>query len=144
MEDREQNFLANMFRVCIDSYQEDISGRAYSPLCEEDISFVGIGELLLKMDRLFDYMGYPQAFQNKRSFEEAPEYMNAYRGIPQNVRGIDSILQQKGRHATYDISVESRRNTSWQGIIYNMDGTEQGEFSGEVELLAKLMELARI
>lgn len=142
MENRKRFYFVNMFRVCIDSYQGDISGRAYSPLCEKEISFAGIGELLLKMDQLFDRIGYPQAFQNKRSFGKNPNVPNAYRGIPKSVRDTDSIMQQMGRRCTYDITVESRRNTSWQGIIYDSEGTEQGRFNGEVEMLAKLAELA--
>lgn len=142
MEDRERCFCANMFRVCVDSYREDIGGRAYSPLCEEEISFSGIGELLLKMDRLFDQIGYPQAFQHKRSFDGEKGHTNAYRGIPQIVKDTDSILLQIGQHSTYDIAVESRRNTSWQGIIYDLNGVKQGKFDGEVEMLAKLIDLA--
>lgn len=141
MENRKSFYSANRFRVCIDSYREDISGRVYSPLCEEEIAFQGIGELLLKMDRLFDRMGYPQAFQNKRSFEHKTETENLYRGIPQTVQDTESIRRQAGRHYTCDIEVESRRNTSWQGEILAVDGSALGKFDGEVELLEKLTEL---
>lgn len=132
----------NMFRVCIDTCAGDISGYAHSPLCEEEIVFTGIGELLLKMDKLFDSVGYPQGFQDKRSFENEKRGDNAYRGIPRAVRQTENILEQIGGCCTFDIMVESRRNTSWQGAIYDGEGCEHGRFNGEVELLEKLTVLA--
>lgn len=143
MEDQKRYYPVNMFRVCIDRYQEDISGRVCSPVSEEDIPFSGIGELLVKMDKLFDDIGYPQAFQDKRSFEEEKSMGNVYRGIPEAVRDVRGILEQKGICCTYDISVESRRNTSWQGVIYDVAGGKREKFKGEVELLEKLMFLAQ-
>lgn len=134
-------YPVNMFRVCIDTHKEDISGRVHSPICVEEIVFTGIGELLLKMDKLFDSIGYPQAFQNKRSFENREQLSNAYKGIPKAVREPEGILKQVGQCCTYDIAVVSRRNTSWQGIIYDVDGLEQGKFNCEVELMEKLTRL---
>uniref|UniRef100_UPI004056EE78 hypothetical protein n=1 Tax=Acetatifactor sp. TaxID=1872090 RepID=UPI004056EE78 len=138
MEQNKRNYPINMFRVCIDIGGKDAKGRVYSPMCEEEMIFTGIGELVLKMDKLFDSKGYPQAFQDKRSFENAKKTDNAYRGIPKAVRVAESILDKSGEHCTYDIAVESRRNTSWQGVIYDADGVEQGDFHGEMELLEKL------
>lgn len=138
MDHSKRYYSVNMFRVCIDSYREDISGRVYSPMSVDEISFVGISQLLLKMDKLFDDVGYPQAFQNKRSFEEKTQAGNAYRGIPKAVRPVESILDKEGQCYTCDVVVESRRNTSWQGRICEADGTELGKFNGEVELLEQL------
>lgn len=136
MENNKKFYSANMFRVCIDAYKEDISGRLYSPLSTEEITFGGVGELLLKMDKLFDKVGYPQAFQNKRSFDGEQGVGNAYRGIPKVLRTGENIVAQTGAYSTYDVEVISRRNTSWQGVIYTADGERKGEFNGEVELLA--------
>ena len=136
MENSKKFYSANMFRVCIDAYKEDISGRLYSPLSTEEITFGGVGELLLKMDKLFDKVGYPQAFQNKRSFDGAQDIGNAYRGIPKVLRTGEDIMAQVGEYSTYDVEVTSRRNTSWQGVIYTAEGVRKGEFNGEVELLA--------
>lgn len=136
MENSKKFYSANMFRVCIDAYKEDISGRLYSPLSTEEITFGGVGELLLKMDKLFDKVGYPQAFQNKRSFDGVQDIGNAYRGIPKVLRTGEDIMAQVGEYSTYDVEVTSRRNTSWQGVIYTAEGVRKGEFNGEVELLA--------
>lgn len=135
-------YPVNMFRVCIDTYRGDVSGWAYSPMCEDGVAFSGIGELLLKMDKLFDSIGYPQAFQNKRSFEEGKPLGNLYRGIPKPVRKNEDILDKCGKLCTYDVAVESRHNTSWQGTVYDTEGRDVGRFDGEVELLEKLTRLA--
>ncbi len=144
MDKSKRFYSVNMFRVCIDAYQGDISGRIYSPMSVKEITFAEIGELLLKMDKLFDSIGYPQAFQNKRSFEDERQIDNAYRGIPKAVRDAESILDKSGECCTYDIQVISRRNTSWQGVIYGTDGAELGEFNGEVELLEQLTKLLEV
>lgn len=136
-------YSVNMFRVCMDACGDYINGNAHSPMCKEKIAFSGIGELLLKMDKLFDSIGYPQAFQNKRSFEDGKGIDNTYRGIPKPVRMPEEILGEYGQVCTYDIEVISRRNTSWQGIIYDVDGTEKTRFDGEMQLLEKLAELAK-
>lgn len=143
MEQSKRVYSVNMFRVCTDVCGEYISGSAHSPLCKEEIAFTGIGELLLKMDKLFDSIGYPQAFQNKRSFEDVKSIDNAYRGIPKPVRKDEDIFGKHGKLCTYDVEVTSRRNTSWQGIIYDTDGVEKARFDGEVKLLEKLAEFAK-
>lgn len=144
MEKLKTFYPVNMFRVCIEAIQRDISGRIFSPLSSEVINFSDIGELLLTMDKLFDKVGYPQAFQTKRTFADKKESGNAYRGVPSPVRDIQSILEQRGTKGTYDIVVMSRRNTSWQGEVYGIDGDNKGEFNGEVELLALLTKLVEV
>ena len=138
MEKRDRNYPVNMFRICIDNDEGDVSGRAYSPVSKGEMVFEGIGELLLEVDKLFDNIGYPQAFQNRRSFQEVYNPGNAYRGIPECVHDIDSILAQRGESYTYDIVVETRRNASWQGYVFDVHGTERGKYSGEVTLSRSL------
>lgn len=144
MEKLENFYPVNMFRVCVNKAQGDIGGQIFSPLSSEVITFSDIGELLLKMDKLFDKVGYPQAFQTKRTFAEEKQQGNVYRGVPSAVRNVESILSQRGTNGTYDIMVVSRRNTSWQGEVYEPDGGKKGEFNGDVELLALLTELTEV
>lgn len=136
-------FPPNAFRVCVDDLKEDIAGRIYSPLMTEAILFVSIGELLVKMDELFDRYGYPQAFQDKRSFDSGKEQGNLYRGLPKTEQDDEKILKQSGKEGTFDVIVKSRQNTSWQGALYNKEGILLKEFNGEVELLAGMIELTQ-
>lgn len=136
-------FPPNAFRVCVDDLNNDIAGRIYSPLVTEAILFVSIGEILVKMDELFDRHGYPQAFQDKRSFDSGKEQGNLYRGMPKTAQDDEDILYQLGREGTFDVIVKSRQNTSWQGALYNKEGTLLKEFNGEVELLASMIEMTQ-
>ena len=63
-----QDYPANGFRICVDTEEQDMAGRIYSLLAPEVINYSGWNELFLKMDAIFDRVGYPQAFQEKRSF----------------------------------------------------------------------------
>lgn len=136
-------FPQNAFRVCVDLIEEDISGRIYSPLSEKMIPFAGIGEILVKMDELFDCCGYPQAFQNKRSFDTVKEQKNLYRGLPEKLQNTEDILSHYGKEGTFDLLVKSRQNASWQGVLYDDEGNVLKEFDGEIGLLSILMELIK-
>lgn len=129
----------NAFRICADKIEKDVEGRVCSPLQLETIHFSGMTELLVKMDELFDKVGYPQAFQDKRSFDSDKEANNLYRGIPVSKREPADILNYTGECKTFDILVHSRKNTSWQGEIYNEKGAFLGGFDGEIALLSSIV-----
>ena len=134
MEHKLSYYPLNSFRVCIDSIDPDVKGNAYSPLQKEEVTFNGVGELIIKMDQLFDAIGYPQGFQDKRSFGRKKEYWNLHKGIPQYTLDQKSILEKSGILKTMDIMVKSRKNTSWQGEIYDDKGNYISTFAGEVGL----------
>ncbi|MBS7302820.1 MAG: hypothetical protein KIG50_01615 [Lachnospiraceae bacterium] len=140
----EKNYPLNAFRICADKVIDDVAGRAFCPLTAECIAFSGMGELLVKMDELFDRVGYPQAFQDKRSFDNDKERSNLYRGIPEKERASLDIVSQLGEQTTFDVLVNSRKNTSWQGSIYQVDGTFVSDFDGEIELLSALVRHSKI
>lgn len=143
MDGMKDYYPLNMFRLCIDNNKKNIGGRAFSPLTEQTISFSDVTELLLEMDKLFDRVGYPQAFQEKRSFAEESENSNVYRGKPEAMQKNRLILEKTGKVDTYDILVVSRRNTTWQGEVYDMNKNKVGSFIGDVDLLGILTELMK-
>lgn len=135
----EKYYPLNAFRICADAIGDDVEGRVFSPLKAESISFRGMGELLVKMDELFDRVGYPQAFQDKRSFDKDKERVNLYRGIPEGELKPADIIRESGKVRTFDVVVNSRKNTSWQGCVQTDDGTVLGDFDGEIALLAIIL-----
>ena len=135
----EKYYPLNAFRICADMIDEDVEGRVYSPLKADCIPFRGMGELLVKMDALFDKVGYPQAFQDKRSFDKDKERVNLYRGIPDGELKPAGIISKVGKVRTFDVVVTSRKNTSWQGTVQTDDGTVLGDFDGEIALLATII-----
>ena len=136
----EKKYPLNAFRICIDRIEGNVEGRVFSPLQKECIFFADMGDVLVKMDELFDKVGYPQAFQDKRSFGDGRERFNLYQGVPKGELSAAKIVLQAGKYRTFDIVVNSRKNTSWQGSIYVENGMFLSDFDGEIELLTKIIQ----
>ncbi len=64
-----QDYPANGFRICVDTEEQDMAGRIYSLLAPEVITYSGWNELFLKMDAVFDQVGYPQAFRKSGALQ---------------------------------------------------------------------------
>lgn len=122
-----QDYPANGFRICVDTEEQDMAGRIYSLLVPEVITYSGWNELFLKMDAVFDQVGYPQAFQEKRSFTGGTKAAS-YQGSPKLLQPYEAVTHERGLLWTVDVVVISRRDTSWQGIVYDLDRQELGQF----------------
>ena len=123
------------FRICIDDYELEMKGRLYSPLWIGQVDFNDINQLLLKVDATYDDIGYPQAFQVKRSFNKGEKNTNGYKGIPTPVSKVEDILKEQGKLKSFDVVVTTRRNTSWQGYIEESGSGKRRNFNGEIELI---------
>lgn len=129
-----QIFPANMIRLCIDGYDEDIKGRIYSKMNEEPVAFENCCEMLMKADEIFERIGYPQAYCKSRSFgrKTAKEHYS----LPGEPLIKDEELQkQKGQLCTLDVLIRSRRQASWQGIVRSVQDSLTQEFYCGMELL---------
>ena len=129
----------NSVRICIDSMEPNATGTAYTPLLKTPIDFTDIGYLIVKLDELFDEKGYPQSYQDKRSFTAVKESENRYHGLPTAGMEASLILSKAGRLTTYDVMIDTRRNSSWQGTCYDASHTSLGTFEGDMELMKILM-----
>lgn len=133
-EKKEQVFPMNAVRLCVDKYGADMQGRIYSRMSEEPLIFANCSEMLLKADALFDERGYPQTFQEKRSFQERESCPGKY-AVPEPLLSSEELRSQKGIYYTLDIIVWSRRRAGWQGMILYEDGSRAARFQSELELL---------
>ncbi len=127
----------NTLWLCIDFCGEDIRGRMYSRMSETLIRFENCSDMLLKADALFDERGYPQTFQEKRSFIRA-ERKAVYDSSPRERMMVAEILKQKGLCATFQIIVWSRSRAGWQGLLLRENGDTIAKFKSELELLEEL------
>lgn len=130
-------FPMNMMRLCIDGYRDDLSGRVYSKMMLVPLPFSGCGEIFLIMDKLFDRVGYPQAFQTRRTFFR-PKKPEGSIHMPDQVMEDEEIDRQSGSFRTFDIIVQSRRQSGWQGILMDPERTYIKEFRSEMELLEQI------
>lgn len=140
-------FPAKGVWVCVDRYGNyDMAGRLYSIASGWGKEFENVADLLLKTDTLLDRQKLPQAFQEKRSFQKKSREEKsreetgraAERTEPERLPK-EEVLEQRGRYGTYNIGIESRMNTNWQGFVRDEDGKLVGIFESELELLNILL-----
>ena len=126
-------------RVCVDHAEGGhLSGLVYSQRLTEPLPFTDVGNLLLRLDEVLDTQNFPQAFQRTRSFTGRKEAVPAAAG-PEEGMPAETVAQAHGLFYTFEISVTSRRNASWQGLVDWLDGEARQEFSSALELI-KLIE----
>ena len=127
-------FPINMIRLCIDEYGNDLSGRVYSKLMLVPLLFTGCSGLLLRMDDVFEQVGYPQAFQVRRTFFKPARLKGSIR-VPEQLLDDEELGRQSGDCRTFDIIVQSRNQSGWQGILMDPERTSAKKFKSEMELL---------
>lgn len=125
----------NGVRICIDEKDPAILGVAYSPLSKDPIHFTDIGQLIILLDALFDKAGYPQSFQDKRSFNKDSAHDNRYSGRPSPKLDPAATASFKGNLASFTLIVNSRRNSSWQGMLLSGEDEIIGSFDGDMDLM---------
>lgn len=131
---RTYGYPANAVRICVDECRDcDVQGRIYSKFLKEPLLFRNCGELLLKADYMFDKNGFPQTYQKRRCFGDRKEEEHPV--SPEEMVGDEVILEQSGSHSTFDVIVQSRKKSSWQGVLKTRDGTPDTQFRSEMELL---------
>lgn len=131
--------------VCVEQFGNyDLAGKLYSMTSGRGAEFENIADLLLKIDTLLDKENNPQAFQEKRSFQrksrEGTSGEEQERASEEVLRiEAGAVTSQRGRYGTCHIEVESRMNTSWQGVVKDESGKMLGVFESELELIGILL-----
>lgn len=98
--------------VRVDAYTEgQMRGRLYSPFLGKGIGFAGFVDMVNKMDRLFDVIGFPKASMEYRSFT----------GGARPVADIESELEDaplsEDGDGVFAVHVKMRQNADWQGNV---------------------------
>lgn len=133
-----KKFPLNCLHICVDCCEEDLAGRIYCKMSSKELPFQNTSELLLRADSLFDEKGFPQSFQEKRTFVGHPVWHSRY-GTPKAFLTDEEVVNQNGAYWTFDILVYSRRRASWQGALLN-PGRPGRSFESAKELLEILIE----
>lgn len=121
----------NSFRttlLCIDDYTNKIMrGRIYNPHLPNGIEFVGVMDLLLRMEKMFEDMKCPQAFSSLRTFRPGNGERIAPTEASKDIR--------EGTVATFSLRILFRQNSSWQGSLMWHEGKTEEPFRSVLELL---------
>lgn len=128
--------LPNMVMVCVDGVENgDIYGRYFHRYKKEETFFPDSATLVIEMERFYDDIGYPQAAIKTRKFIErkggripAKEHMAV-------ISDSQTLMQFRGKLATFLVGVTSRQNASWQGDVVWMDQKIRKHFCGDMELV---------
>lgn len=128
--------LPNMVMVCVDGVENgDIYGRYFHRYKKEETFFPDSATLIIEMERFYDDIGYPQAAIKTRKFIErkggripAKEHMAI-------ISDSQTLMQFRGKLATFLVGVTSRQNASWQGDVVWMEQQIQKHFCSDMELV---------
>ena len=150
MEDRSHVSLAvsSIVRICCDKHRDgDWSGRIYTRYREEPIGFQNTGQLLDRLDRFYNWLGYPQESMIIRSFqtgtgrEKPGEAAGVQRGqIRQEGEKVvvvneESMKKHQGDKGTFIVRIQYRQNASWQGQVTWAEKDKTVPFRSALELL---------
>ena len=128
--------LPNMVMVCVDGVENgDIYGRYFHRYKKEETFFQDSATLVIEMERFYDAIGYPQAAIKTRKFIErkggripAKEHMAV-------ISDSQTLMQFRGKLATFLVGVTSRQNASWQGDVVWMEQQIRKHFCSDMELV---------
>ena len=125
-----------MVMVCGDGVENgDIYGRYFHRYKKEETFFPDSATLIIEMERFYDDIGYPQAAIKTRKFMErkggripAKEHMAV-------ISDSQTLMQFRGKLATFLVGVTSRQNASWQGDVGWMEKKIRKHFCSDMDLM---------
>lgn len=138
-------FAPNFIVVCIDEVTDgEIGGRFYHCYEKEPVLFESGVDLIMKADRFYDEIAFPQASTRARSFRDGKKLAS---GQNYNVKRPDKVVSPKeilaynGEVATFALNVGFRQNSTWQGDMTHLESGEHLQFADVLGLFAKIDEI---
>lgn len=127
--------------LCINGSNEgDLSGVFYHSYSTESVPFSGIGQMVLRMEKLYDYLRFPYPGTNSRTFGEEKK-LTRISEERKKIMSDDALLSKHGDIGTFIVRVQHRQNSSWQGRITWMEEDKTVQFRSVWEMI-KLIESA--
>ena len=128
--------LPNMVMVCVDGVENgDIYGRYFHRYKKEETFFPDSATLVIEMERFYDAIGYPQAATKTRKFMEREREKVPAKELMTVIYDSQTLMQFRGKLATFLVGVTSRQNASWQGDVVWMEQKIRKHFCSDMELV---------
>jgi hypothetical protein len=130
-------FAPNLICIGVDSFRDnDFVGRIWQPYADDPQEFVGMNDLLIRMDNLYDIWNYPQNALNVRSFFRT-QCVEPVRDIRTGEfkDKIDRLQSMRGDEATFIVQVVYRQRATWQGQFVWVEGNEREHFKSAWEFI---------
>ncbi len=127
--------------LCVQAANDgEVRGLFYHGYSEKPVPFMGIGQMTLRMEMLFDWLQYPHPSTITRSFtEQAPTRAKSQER--NRIMSDNELLSKHGDIGTFIVRVQHRQNSSWQGRITWMEEDKTMQFRSVWEMI-KLIESA--
>ena len=130
-------FAPNLINVCIDSVREgDLEGQLWQPYDVRPQIFIGMTDMLLQMDELYNRWNYPQRAMDSRTFLKetvATQPLNIRKGDSR--MNIQKIQEKRGQKGTFIVQVQYRQNATWQGQVLWAEKNKKEHFRSALELI---------
>lgn len=127
----------NDIKICIREINRSEPVGVICHCCLKDpLPFYGMGELILKIDRLCDDMGFPEASPERRTLHsrmKEKEELHFYHDFKEF--GV-----MKGEIFAIFITLRYRQNVSWQGSVHFSGDATVYQFRSVLELMGFMME----
>ncbi len=135
-----KNISSNIsrFRIIIERTENhDIAGVLYNDFYGIAIDFQGIRQMLSRLDDFFDYVHFPQATHEKRSFHE-----DSARKGKHPLYGLREVSaeEMQEKQAAFLLHVQFRQNSTWQGTLEWLSQKKTKRFRSELELIGLIAE----
>jgi len=126
------------FKVMIETTENhDVAGTLYNDSYAFAIDFQGIRQMLSILDDFFDYVNFPQATHEKRSFSESPSRKEKH--PPRGLREV-STEEMKDKQPAFLLHVQFRQNSTWQGTLSWLPEQKTKRFRSELEMIGMIAE----
>lgn len=127
--------------LCVNGAHEgEVSGEFYHSYSETPVPFASIGQMVLRMEQLYDYLRFPYPGTNERSFGKEKK-LTRMTHERKKIMSDDALLSKHGDIGTFIVRVQHRQNSSWQGRITWMEEDRTLQFRSVWEMI-KLIESA--
>ena len=130
-------FAPNLINVCIDSVSEgNLEGQLWQPYDVRPQIFIGMTDMLLQMDELYNRWNYPQRAMDSRTFLKetvATQPLNIRKGDSR--MNIQRIQDKRGQKGTFIVQVQYRQNATWQGQVLWAEKNKKEHFRSALELI---------
>lgn len=139
-----KNISSNIarFKVILEKTENfDIAGTLCNDTYGIAIDFIGIRQMLSRLDGFFDYVNFPQATHEKRSFYT--ETVRQESLPPDGIREA-TISEMRDKQAAFILHVQFRHNSTWQGTLEYISDKKIKRFNSELEMIRMILDTIKV
>lgn len=136
-------YMNGMIRLCLDGKEgNDLYGRLYTPYEREGRKFSDLGDMLMCLESVLEYRGFPQTTFEYRDFRRKGKTNRSCNEKPAVVRSPESIKRETGLLDTVTLYVTSRQNGTVQGRITFQSTGNMYQYDSDLNLLQMIEQKA--